>query len=125
MTPNCSLSVVLRLEENGPEVTREAVTEADLAEAVCEAWLQCCLRRGRPDVALDDFHPRLVPLPRKDRPPFCSGFALECDADGEVIGHTGRTTAHCGSCRPAGASALRCREACADRSPSSRYNPGA
>jgi hypothetical protein len=77
-TPHGALSVALRLDENGPEVALEGVTEADLAEAVTEAWLQCCLRKGHPDVAIDDFHPRLLPLVRKDGPR-CSGFALEID----------------------------------------------
>src|SRR5207245_768434 len=51
MTLTCSLSVVLRLEENGPQVTREPVTDADLAEALGQGWLQDRLRRGRPAAA--------------------------------------------------------------------------
>ncbi len=83
-TPQGALSVALRLDENGPEVALEAVTEADLAEALSEAWLQCCLRKGRPEVPIDDFQPRLLPLLRKDGRG-CAGFALEIDAPGGEI----------------------------------------
>jgi hypothetical protein len=84
--PPWSLSIALRLQENGPEAAREAVHEADLTEAVSEAWLQCCLRKGGPDIPIDDFHPRLVPLFRKEGAPPCTGFALETRAP------TGETT---------------------------------
>jgi hypothetical protein len=75
-------SVGLRRAEDGPEVTREPVSDVDQAEARSEAWLHCALRRGLPDLPFDDFAPRLVPLFKKDGGPGCTGFALEADAPG-------------------------------------------
>ena len=72
-----TLAVVLRREEDGPELTREAVSDADLLDAHAELWLAGCLRKGRPAVALDDLTFRLLPLP--GRGPRCLGFALEAD----------------------------------------------
>jgi hypothetical protein len=75
--PTWSLAVAVRLAEDGPEAAREAVTERDLADAYSESWLQCCLRKGHPDIPFEDFRPRLVPLFRETGAPFCTGFALE------------------------------------------------
>jgi hypothetical protein len=76
---SATLAVVLRREEGGPELTREAVSDADLLDAQGELWLAGCLRKGRPAVALDDLPLRVLPLPGRGRGPRCLGFALEAD----------------------------------------------
>lgn len=76
MTASPALTVVLRREKGGPELTREPVGESDLHDLHSEFWLAECLRRGRPDVPLEDFPYRLVPL-LKDGGPRCSGLAME------------------------------------------------
>jgi hypothetical protein len=78
--PPVALAVALRADEDGPELTREPASEADLLDAHSEFWLHGCLRKGRPDVRLEEFPYRLVPL-LKDGGPRCSGFALEDGAD--------------------------------------------
>src|SRR4051812_47487905 len=75
--PPVSLAVVLRLDEDGPEVTREPVTDADLLDAKSELWLAGLLRKGHPDVPIEDLHSRLVPLVRNESSKRCTGFALE------------------------------------------------
>jgi hypothetical protein len=75
-----TLAVVLRGEEGGPELTREAVSDADLLDAHSELWLAGCLRKGRPDMALEELPFRLVPLPGSEGRR-CLGFALEADGE--------------------------------------------
>ncbi len=77
-----TLAVVLRADEGGPELTREAVSDADLLDAQSELWLAGYLRRGRPAVALDDLACRVLPLPGRGNGPRCLGFALEADGAG-------------------------------------------
>jgi hypothetical protein len=81
MPASATLAVVLRADEGGPELTREAVTDADLLDAQSELWLAGCLRQGRPNVALDDLTIRVLPLAGRGGPR-CLGFALEADGVG-------------------------------------------
>src|SRR5215469_2668010 len=60
---SAALSVVVRADEGGPELTRETVSDSDLLDAQGELWLDGFLRKGRPTVALDDLACRTVPLP--------------------------------------------------------------
>jgi hypothetical protein len=71
------LTAVLRLDLDGPEVAREPVTDAALADARSELWLESCLRRGCPDVALDDLAVEIVPLYKHAGRTRCNAFALE------------------------------------------------
>lgn len=83
--PPVRLRVVLRLDKDGPELTREAVTDADLADVCSELWLVALLRKGHPNVAIQAMSSRLVPLLREEGGPRCTGFALETtSADGQV-----------------------------------------
>ena len=70
------LWVSVRLNKDGPEVTWEPVTEEDLADARCEAWLTGCLRKGYLHIPLEEMPARLVPLPTTDSLS-CAGFAIE------------------------------------------------
>ena len=45
-----TLTMVLRATTDGPPLARQRVSEADLAEARSEAWLNGFLRRGQPDL---------------------------------------------------------------------------
>src|SRR5438067_866416 len=86
--------VVLRLDENGPEVTREPVTDADLTDAHSELWLGSCLRRGQPDVPLEALSFRTVPLFKTEGGPICSGFALAtANPKGQTIQYEFTTSA--------------------------------
>lgn len=71
-----TLGVELRLDRSGPRLLREAVTEADLLDPLSECWLECLLRRGFADVALDALRPRVVPL-FSESGATCVGYALE------------------------------------------------
>src|SRR5205814_620595 len=55
----------------------EPVTDADLGDARSELWLESCLRRGCPQVALDDLAVEIVPLYRHAGRTRCNAFALE------------------------------------------------
>lgn len=55
------LRVALRSEVSGPDIHEVALADADLAEALSEAWLAGCLRRGFPQLALADVTARLLP----------------------------------------------------------------
>ena len=68
-----SLGIVLRRSADGPTLLDEPVTEADLAEARSEAWLNGFLRQGHPDLPLEAVTTRIAPLFTEDR---CIGFAL-------------------------------------------------
>ena len=69
-----SLSIVLRKSADGDTLLEEPVTEADLAEARSEAWLNGFLRQGHPDLPLEAVTTRVAPLFTDDR---CIGFALQ------------------------------------------------
>ena len=77
-----TLTAVLRLQEDGPEVERETVTDADLADLRGELWLAGCLRKGRPEVPLADMSFRMLPVFKASGGPKCGGFVLQ----GEVPG---------------------------------------
>lgn len=84
--PAASLTLVLRREANGPELLRERVEDADLVDVRGEMWLENCLRKGRPDVALDCLEFTVVPLRDNERLPRCKGFAIDMGApDGRVV----------------------------------------
>ena len=54
-------AVTIRTSADGPVLAREAVRPADLADVAAEVWLQCCLRRGFPDVPLSGLPLRMLP----------------------------------------------------------------
>ncbi len=70
------LTTTLQLEEAGPEVEREAVTDADLAELRGEAWLSGCLRKGRPELPLAEMKFRILPIFKTAGTSRCGGFQL-------------------------------------------------
>jgi hypothetical protein len=72
-----ALSVVIRLDKDGPEATREPVRDADLDDARSELWLAGCLRKGHPEVPFEDMPSRLIPLVKQEKQPRCCGFVLE------------------------------------------------
>ena len=74
-----SLTIVLRKGAGAPTLLEEPVTDADLAEARSEAWLNGFLRQGHPDLPLEAVTTRVAPLFTDDR---CIGFALR--AEGSV-----------------------------------------
>ncbi len=81
-----TLTVVLRATGDGSVLTEEPVSDADLAEARSEAWLNGFLRQGHPDLPLEAVDPRMAPVFSDQR---CIGFALRAEAPGtEVSVHT-------------------------------------
>jgi hypothetical protein len=79
------LAVLVRGREDGPELMRELLTEADLRDPLSELWLHKYLRNGRPDVPLADVRPTALPMPSREHPQRCTGFALEAvDDDGST-----------------------------------------
>jgi len=76
LTRAWNLSVSLRLSMDGPEVTREPVNDADLAEALSEAWFAGCLRKGHLDLSWEEVPARLIPVPENSGAT-CTGFAIE------------------------------------------------
>jgi hypothetical protein len=80
------LEVSIRLDPNGPEVLRETVANADLADSQAEVWFEGCLRRGYTSVSIDDLSFRTVPIVKKEGSG-CVGFLLEStNPGGERIG---------------------------------------
>jgi hypothetical protein len=71
-----SLSAVIRIDEDGPEITRESVTDADLADIKSEAWMEQCLRRGHPEISLEELRIDLVPIFKKGAGNKLAGLAL-------------------------------------------------
>jgi len=71
-----SLAIGLRKTADGRTLLEEPVTEADLAEARSEAWLNGFLRQGHPDLPLEAVTTRIAPLFTDDR---CIGFALRAE----------------------------------------------
>lgn len=84
--PGPSLTLVLRREANGPELIRQRIEDADLVDVRSEMWLENCLRKGRPDVALDRLEFSVVPLRENEQLARCKGFALEMSGlEGRVV----------------------------------------
>jgi hypothetical protein len=75
-----ALKVNLLSEAGRRLLTSEPVTDADLADFRCEAWLDCFLRRGLAWVPLAETNFRLIPIFKSDSDSACAGFALEADA---------------------------------------------
>lgn len=71
-----ALSIALRLERDGAEVVREPVGPDDLSDAISEAWLEAMLRKGRPDLVLEDFEARIEPVWSQESGS-CTGYVLE------------------------------------------------
>lgn len=76
------LTTALQLEEDGPEVEREPVTHADLAELRAEAWLGGCLRKGRSEIPLADVGFRVLPIFKTAGKSRCGGFQLRAAIPG-------------------------------------------
>jgi hypothetical protein len=74
--PPWSLTAVIRLDEHGPEIAREPVTDADLVEIRSEAWLEGVLRKGHPEIGLDAADIELVPIFKKSTGGKMAGVAL-------------------------------------------------
>ena len=88
LAPPVSLRVILRAESKGQLLTREPVTDSDLADARAEAWRECFLRKGRTDVSLASTAFQLVPILRENSESICTGFALEHTLrDGPAVRH--------------------------------------
>jgi hypothetical protein len=68
------LTVVLRAEANGVELTREAVTPADWTDLFSEVWLNHVLRKGRPGAAFEEIRFRVTPRFKEDSPSRCVSF---------------------------------------------------
>ena len=78
-----SLEVVVRLEDQGPELIREPVTLSDLADLKSEAWAKHFLRKGRPSTPLDVLRMRLEPIWTDDDTGKCVGFRIGLTGEGE------------------------------------------
>ena len=74
-----SLTMLLRATADGPPLAEQRVTDADLAEARSEAWLNGYLRRGQPDLPLDAVTTRLAPVVKEAQ---CLGFVLRAEGPG-------------------------------------------
>ena len=81
-----TVSVGLRLDQRGPVVLREPVTEADLIDPLSEVWLEGVLRKGRAHVELAALRSRLAPVFSKSGAT-CTGYTLEVE---DPEGHTGK-----------------------------------
>jgi uncharacterized protein with PIN domain len=79
-----TLRVVVHPESRDRVLAEEPVTDADLAEARSEAWLDGFLRRGLPDLPLAALRTRLRPLVAEDR---CNGYELLAEAGGRSWVH--------------------------------------
>ncbi len=97
-------AMALRLEENGPEVTREPVRESDLSDAYSEVWFVDFLRKGRPDVALEELRMAIEPIFR-DGSALCRGYDVSAWAARDPsAASAGRGASETGAGRGAGAS---------------------
>ncbi|MGD8395200.1 MAG: hypothetical protein PVF43_06970 [Candidatus Eiseniibacteriota bacterium] len=71
------LRVDLKLDLDGAVVTSETVTRADMIDLYGEIWWLSQLRRGHPEVTLDDTEIQVRPLYLKDEAPVCRGIVLQ------------------------------------------------
>jgi hypothetical protein len=69
-------TVSVKLEQEGPEVTRELITPKDMHELYNEAWLSH-LRDGNPDLQFSDLCLRLLPVYKKGLNDRCKGLLVE------------------------------------------------
>ena len=79
------LGMHLHLERGGEVVAIEPVTRGDLVDALAEVWLDTNLRRGFPDVGLEQVRGQLSLVYREDPEigRYCAGYDLEArDPDG-------------------------------------------
>jgi hypothetical protein len=89
ITMAATLTVSLHLERDGPEIAREPVAEADLADALSEVWFRTCPRRGRPDIAFEETHLRVLPRLHRGEQSKCSGFIVQAtDPHGATVRST-------------------------------------
>jgi len=70
-------TVVMRLEQSGPELDRERVRGADVSEIFSELWLGRWLRRGYVDVAVEDLTSRIIPTHGDGTDGRCASFTFE------------------------------------------------
>lgn len=68
------LDLVVLYGEDGPELARRSLVDADLADMRAERWLETYLRRGRVRVTLDQVQVRVTPQFAKGR---CQKFSIE------------------------------------------------
>ena len=71
-----SFEVALRSDAGEAELIREPVADNDLENVRSEAWLECVLRQGCPEVGMDELATKLVPIPAKNGPT-CAGYAID------------------------------------------------
>lgn len=76
-TSGTGLHLALHLPAGGAVLAREQITKLDFSDAATETWRECCLRKGRTEVALADFPARFVPIRSKSTPSRYTGYALE------------------------------------------------
>jgi len=86
-----SLAILLRDKETRRLLAREPVTDADLAEARCEAWRETHLRKGRFDVALEEAVLRQRPVFKQEGDSRCAGFVFQTPANGTPAAQCGFT----------------------------------
>jgi hypothetical protein len=71
------LTVRVRATPDGPPLESEPLEAADLNDVRSELWQDAYLRKGYPDVPLEDLDIRLRPIFLKGKTPLCAGIALE------------------------------------------------
>ena len=75
---NCvALAVEVRATEDGARLTREVVSNADLADVFSEAWRDGCLRKGHPHIPFAGLPMRIVPRFKTGSDQRCAGFDVE------------------------------------------------
>lgn len=78
-------TVIMRLKQDGPEIDREPVTEADVSDIASELWMERWLRRGRPEVPIESLSLRIVPTHSDGPGGRCTSFRFELT---DPLGHS-------------------------------------
>src|ERR1041385_2258756 len=83
--PAAALALALHADPQGPVISREPVSDADLVDILSEAWREACLRKGLPQISLTALNARLIPILKYENSPRCSGFNIEITTpDGRI-----------------------------------------
>lgn len=76
------LAIEVLATPDGPPLTTVQANIADLTTACTEAWRDCCLRRGFPDLPFADAATEVSPSSNRNCPTSCDGYSISVRTPG-------------------------------------------